>query len=49
MIYIIMVLKEIYTLPVSGIINDQTSFAEWCYGRPLSCKEGNGIQCQSNI
>lgn len=41
--------REFYTLPVSGIINDQTSFAEWCYGRPLSCKEGNGIQCQSNI
>jgi len=41
--------RNFYTLPVSGIINDQTSFAEWCYGRDASCKEGNGIQCQSNI
>ena len=41
--------RNFYTLPVSGIINDQTGFAEWCYGREASCKDGNGIQCQSNI
>ena len=41
--------REFYTLPVSGIINDQGSFAEWCYGRAASCKERNGIQCKSNI
>jgi len=40
--------REFYTMPVNSIINDQGSFAEWCYGRPPSCKQGNGIQCAAN-
>ena len=34
-------------MPVNSIVNDQGSFAEWCYSRPPTCKEGNGIQCSA--
>jgi len=41
--------RQFYTMPVNSIVNDQGSFAEWCYGRPPTCKEGNGIQCVANL
>jgi hypothetical protein len=41
--------REFYTMPVNSIINDQTKFAEWCYKTPPTCREGNGIQCASDI
>ena len=41
--------RQFYTMPVNSIINDQGAFAEWCYGRPPTCKEGNGIQCSVNL
>ena len=30
-------------------MNDQGAFAEWCYSRPPTCKEGNSIQCNANL
>ena len=41
--------REFYTMPVNSIVNDQGGFSEWCYGRPPSCKQGNGIQCSANL
>ena len=41
--------RQFYTMPVNSIVNDQGSFAEWCYKRPPTCKEGNGIQCSVNL
>ena len=41
--------RQFYTMPVNSIVNDQGSFANWCYGRPPTCKEGNGIQCSVNL
>jgi hypothetical protein len=41
--------RQFYTMPVNSIVNDQGSFAEWCFGRPPTCKEGNGIQCAANL
>ena len=41
--------RQFYTVPVNSIVNDQGSFAQWCYGRPPTCKEGNGIQCSANL
>ena len=32
-----------------SIVNDQGAFADWCYSRPPTCKEGNGIQCFANL
>lgn len=40
--------REFYTMPSTTIPNDQGSFAEWCYGRGPSCKEGEGDQCVRN-
>jgi hypothetical protein len=41
--------RQFYTVPVNSIVNDQGSFAQWCYGRPPTCKQGNGIQCSANL
>ena len=41
--------REFYTMPVNSIINDTIKFAEWCYKSPPTCKDGNGIQCSSDI
>jgi hypothetical protein len=41
--------RQFYTMPVNSIVNDQGAFAEWCYKRPPTCKEGNGIQCSVNL
>ena len=34
--------------PIQTIPNNQNDFARWCYGRPPTCKEGNGNQCIAN-
>jgi hypothetical protein len=31
--------RQYYTTPITTIPNDQTSFAQWCYGTPPTCKE----------
>ena len=41
--------RQFYTMPSTTIPNDAIAFAEWCYGRPQSCKEGNGQQCSANM
>lgn len=41
--------REFYTVPSTTIPNDQTSFAEWLYGKGLTCKEGNGMACNQNM
>jgi hypothetical protein len=39
--------RQFYTVPGSQIPNDQGSFAQWLYGTPPSCKEGNQVACLS--
>lgn len=41
--------REFYTVPSTTIPNDQTSFAEWLYGKGPTCKEGNGFSCNQNL
>ena len=41
--------RQFHTMPVNSIVNDQGSFADWCYKSPATCKEGNGIQCNMNL
>ena len=31
--------RQMYTIPATGIPNDQKLFAEWCYRTPETCKE----------
>ena len=35
--------------PSTTIPNDQTAFAEFCYGGMISCKEGNAFSCARNL
>lgn len=41
--------RNFYTMPSTTIPNDQKAFAEFCYGTPPTCKEGNGYQCVANL
>lgn len=36
--------RNFYTMPSTRIVNDQTGFANWCYGSMGQCKS-NGIGC----
>ena len=40
--------RQFYTVPNSGLVNDQTGFAEWLYKRP-SCKAGDVQACYENV
>lgn len=40
--------RQFNTLPATSYPHDQTSFANWLYKRPPTCKEGNGAQCVAN-
>lgn len=40
--------RQFFTMPYTTFPNDQGTFASWLYGRPASCKEGNGNQCVAN-
>lgn len=40
--------RQYYTMPVSSGISEQSDFANWLYGVPPTCKEGNGEQCVAN-
>ena len=33
--------RSFYTVPSSGSVNDQTTFAKWLYNTPVSCEIGN--------
>ncbi len=41
--------RQFYTTPSSTIPNDANSFAKWCYEAGPTCKEGNGMQCYTNM
>ena len=41
--------RQFYSVPGNTIPNDQGSFAQWCYGMPKTCKEGNPIACLSDM
>ena len=42
-------MRPFYTMPNTTIPNDQNSFAEFCYGSMISCKEGNEFACARNM
>ena len=35
--------------PNTLIPNDQTAFAEYCYGDMVSCKDGDALACERNV
>ena len=37
-----------HTMPSTTFPNDRDTFTKWAYGTPLTCKEGNGLQCYAN-
>ena len=41
--------RQFYTVPGNRVPNDQHSFAQWLYGQPKTCKEGNSIACLSDM
>jgi len=41
--------REFYTVPATTYPSNQTGFANWLYGTPKTCKEGNGAQCVANV
>jgi hypothetical protein len=42
-------MRQFYSNPGTTIPNDQTAFAEFCYGSMISCKEGNLFACARNL
>jgi hypothetical protein len=40
--------RQFFTMPYTTYPNDGGNFAKWLYGRPRTCKEGNGAQCVAN-
>lgn len=42
-------MRQFYSNPSTTIPNDQTSFADFCYGGMISCKEGNMLACARNM
>jgi hypothetical protein len=38
-------MRQWYSTANTQIPSDQKSFAEWCYGDMISCKEGNEFAC----
>jgi hypothetical protein len=41
-------MRNFYVTPNTKIPNDQGSFAEFCYGDMISCKEGDPLACTRN-
>jgi hypothetical protein len=41
-------MRQFHSTPATTIPNDQGSFAEFCYGSMISCKEGNLFACARN-
>jgi len=39
--------REFYTVPATTIPNKQGDFASWLYGTGATCKEGNGLACDT--
>jgi hypothetical protein len=42
-------LRQFTSNPSTTIVNDQTGFADFCYGSMTSCKEGNLFSCARNL
>lgn len=42
-------LRQFNSNPNTSVVNDQTGFAEFCYGNMVSCKEGNLFACAKNM
>lgn len=42
-------MRPFYSTASTTIPNDQASFAEFCYGSMISCKEGNQFACARNL
>jgi len=42
-------MQQFVSNPATTIPNDQTAFAEFCYGNMISCKEGNDFACARNL
>ena len=42
-------MQQFVSNPSTTIPNDQTAFAEFCYGSMISCKEGNEFACARNL
>lgn len=42
-------MRNFYSNPNTMVCNDQTAFAEFCYGGMVSCKEGNLFACARNL
>jgi hypothetical protein len=42
-------LRQFTSNPSTTIVNDQTGFADFCYGSMTSCKEGNLFSCARNM
>ena len=42
-------LRQFNTNPSTTIPNDQSGFADFCYGSMISCKEGNSFACVRNL
>ena len=40
--------RQFYTVPGNQSPNDQGAFAQWLYGTPPTCKEGNKTACSTN-
>ena len=41
--------RQFYTMPNTSIPNNQEGFAEWLYQTPQTCKEGNGLTCETRM
>lgn len=41
-------MRNFYAMPNTKIPNDQSKFAEFCYGDMISCKEGDPLACSRN-
>jgi len=42
-------LRQFNSNPATTIPNDQSAFADFCYGSMVSCKEGNKFACARNL
>lgn len=42
-------LRQFTSNPSTTLVNDQTGFADFCYGSMTSCKEGNLFACARNL
>lgn len=42
-------MRPFYSNPSTTIPNDQSSFADFCFGSMVSCKEGNPFACGRNL